>query len=62
MYLINSLIETETDGNDTTYFLLHQLAVIETAIRSLISHQQTHDCAYQTARTDLLKLTDQANN
>lgn len=97
---------TETDSNDTTYFLLHQLGVIETAIRSLhdyllrktqeleeadswlgssawkkclnhrqlalirhalrhpsteysfISHQQTHGCAYQTARTDLLGLAD----
>ncbi|WP_028301517.1 Fic family protein [Oceanospirillum beijerinckii] len=97
---------TETDGNDTTYFILHQLAAIREAIEDLHtwllkkseelleaesvlegsilkgklnhrqlgilknalenpgaeytikSHQNSHGIVYQTARTDLLKLSD----
>lgn len=98
---------TETDENDTTYFIIHQLGVIETAIKSLhdylqrktkemevakrwlasgkwkerLNHRQlallrhalrkpnaeytfqthanTHNCVYQTARTDLLGLEEE---
>ncbi len=99
-----AFLHTETDGNDLTYFLLHQSDVIRKAIDSLhdyISrktretresqdilrdmrhlnhrqqalighslrhpgtvytiegHQRSHDSAYNTARTDLLKLADE---
>lgn len=98
---------TETDGGDTTYFLIHQLATIRKAIRSLHEylarkasenrrmelllvespflrtrlnhrqkmllthalkhhgtsyriedHQRSHSVVYQTARTDLLGLSE----
>lgn len=101
-------LHTETDGNDTTYFILHQLDVIVEAINELkiylakktreISetekllgktgrlqgelnyrqlhllrhalkhpnasykiqqHQKFHATTYQTARTDLLKMSDE---
>src|SRR5690606_16287819 len=99
-------LHTETDGNDLTYFLLHQLSVIKEAIHDLYqylelrhrrvketalllkspelqtnlnhrqlallqhalrnpgmeytvrSHQGSHGIAQQTARTDLLALSD----
>lgn len=102
----NAFLYTETDGNDTTYFLIHQLKVIKQAVQELHlhlinkskqrkdvklileksslrgllnhrqlsiiknalnnpgaeytikSHQTSHGVAYQTARTDLLKLSD----
>ena len=98
-----SYLYTETDDNDMTYFILHQLRVIERAIESLRSYlaakvqeirelesllrdcswlnhrqlallssavrdpaqrftikaqQRTHQVAYQSARTDLLRLEE----
>lgn len=101
-----SFLYTETDDNDTTYFIIHQLEVIQTAIERLQAylkkkmrdlklatqliektrlngilnyrqlallenalknpsktytireHQNTHGIAYQTARTDLMKMSD----
>ena len=101
-----SFLHTETDNNDTTYFIIHQLDVIQKAIQALHTylgekiagvktaaklleqselsaklnyrqlavldhalknpsaiyhikeHQQVHGVAYQTARTDLLKMAD----
>jgi Fic family protein len=98
---------TETDGNDLTYFIVHQLEIIKEAIKDLHiylalksqqrrelesvlensdlkgllnfrqlglirnalknpgaeytikSHQTSHGIAYQTARTDLLQLSDE---
>lgn len=104
---VTAYLHTETDGNDTTYFLLHQLAVIRRAITQLHEHltsnidaqraterllaasptlrarlnhrqialltnalkhpgasyraeghQRSHGVVYQTARTDLLTLTE----
>lgn len=100
-------LHTETDENDTTYFLIHQLGVIKEAVKDLHaylitkadqqreaeralensilkgklsfrqlsilrnalknpgaeytikSHQSSHGVTYQTARTDLLKLSDE---
>ena len=96
-------LHTETDGNDLTYFIIHQLQVIERAIESLRkylvrkvrevreleallhgnsglnhrqlallsrairdpaqrftikSHQRSQHVAYQSARTDLLRLEE----
>jgi len=99
-------LHTETDGNDVTYFIIHQLEVIKKSIADLHryltdkageyreaekilkksklngllnhrqlgllknaldnpgmeytikSHQNSHGIAYQTARTDLLALSD----
>lgn len=99
-------LHTETDSNDVTYFIIHQLEVIKKAIKDLHgyladkaseyreaerlleksklsgvlsyrqlgllkngldnpgmeytikSHQNSHGIAYQTARTDLLTLSD----
>lgn len=98
-----AFLYTETDDNDLTYFILHQLATIEKAMEELgsyvarktqqqkaiehklrgqvtlnhrqiallshagrhplhrytvTSHQTRHAVVYQTARTDLLNLTD----
>ena len=98
-----SYLHTETDENDLTYFLLHQLGIIRRAIDelhvhldgkmeevrrveallrqavvlnhrqlallshslkhpnsrySIRSHRSSHNVVYQTARTDLLDLTD----
>ena len=100
---------TETDDNDSTYFVVHQLAAIKSAIAdlheylaaksnqlreaeellknsplqgvlnyrqlgilknalespgaeySIKSHRKSHGISYQTARTDLLKLSDKYN-
>lgn len=100
-------LHTETDANDTTYFIVHQLEVIKEAINDLHkylkkkseelieaetvldhsplqgllnyrqlsilknaiknpgaeytinSHKSSHGVSYQTARTDLLKLSDE---
>lgn len=104
-----AFLYTETDGNDTTYFIIHQLEVINNAIERLHAylarkiqelksaahllektklagvlnyrqltllehalknpnaiyrikgHQNTHGVTYQTARTDLLKMSDELN-
>jgi len=101
-----AFLYTETDENDTTYFIIHQLEVIQKAIVQLYAylerkvndlrsavhlvektnlngvlnyrqlavldhalknpnalyrireHQNTHGVTYQTARTDLLKMSD----
>lgn len=103
---MQAYLHTETDGNDVTYFIIHQLEVIKRAIQDLhdylaeksnqlreaesvlensplrgelnhrqlsllrnalknpgaeytfVSHQSSHGITYQTARTDLLKLSD----
>jgi len=104
----DSYLHVETDENDLTYFLIHQLSVIRKAINALNkylkkkskeiestkqlleskskliqklnyrqlvllrhaldhpkfvytieSHQNSHGIAYQTARTDLLKMSDE---
>ena len=100
-------LHTETDGNDVTYFIIHQLEVVKKAIKDLHvylahktseyreaarlleksrlsralnhrqlgllkngldnpgmeytikSHQNSHGISYQTARTDLLALSDE---
>lgn len=102
-----SYLHTETDSNDVTYFIIHQLEVIKKAIKDLHSylahktgeyreaaslleksklsgalnhrqlgllknaldnpgqeytinsHKNSHGIAYQTARTDLLALSDE---
>ncbi|VAW49948.1 MloA [hydrothermal vent metagenome] len=102
-------LHTETDGNDLTYFLIHQIEVIREGVTSLHDylerkaseieeaeklldhskakgqlnhrqlsllknalknpnaiyriqeHQASHAISYQTARTDLLKMSDQLN-
>lgn len=102
-------LHTETDGNDLTYFLLHQIDVINKGVRALHDylkkkayaieaiekllenhqaqgqlnhrqlsllkhalenpnaiyriqeHQAAHAISYQTARTDLLKMSDKLN-
>ena len=104
-----AFLYTETDGNDTTYFIINQLSVIQQAIERLHTylarkmqelksaaqllektklegvlnyrqlallehalrnpsalyrireHQNTHGVTYQTARTDLLKMSDELN-
>lgn len=104
---VRAYLHTETDGNDTTYFLIHQLAVMRQAIQGLHeylaskvaeqksterllvgsgalrnrlnhrqlallthalkhpgerykidAHQRSHAIVYQTARTDLLGLSE----
>ncbi|MBX3662834.1 MAG: Fic family protein [Burkholderiales bacterium] len=104
---VRAYLHTETDGNDTTYFIIHQLDVIHKSIAALHEyldhaakeqrateklltasprlrdrlnhrqiallthalkhpgfryriegHQRTHVTAYQTARSDLLALTE----
>ncbi len=103
----SAYLYAETDQNDTTYFIFHQLAVVKEAIKDLHkylirkaeqlkkaekvlensplqgalnyrqlsivknalknpgaeytiqSHKTSHGVTYQTARTDLLKLSDQ---
>jgi len=104
---VRAYLHTETDGNDTTYFIIHQLDVIRKAIAALHEyldltvkeqrkteklltaspklrdqlnhrqiallthalkhpgyryriegHQRTHATAYETARSDLLALTE----
>ena len=102
-------LHTETDDNDSTYFVVHQLEAIKSAITdlhkylaaksnqlreaeeilensplqgalnyrqlgvlknalespgaeySIKSHRKSHGISYQTARTDLLKLSDEYN-
>ncbi len=102
-------LHTETDGNDLTYFLIHQMDIIKkgvtalheylaiksqkieeaeklldnskakgqlnhrqlsllkhalehpNAIYRIQEHQASHAISYQTARTDLLKMSDQLN-
>lgn len=104
---MQAYLHTETDANDVTYFVIHQLGVIREAIKDLHeylklkaqklkeasslvdqshlqkalnhrqlallqhalrrpgaeytikSHQGSHGVTYQTARTDLLKLSDE---
>ena len=104
---MHAYLHTETDDNDMTYFIVHQLEVIKAAIvalgeffakkstqlrdteqalkhsslqgklnhrqlgvlrralenpgaeYSIKSHQNSHAVTYQTARTDLLKLSDE---
>ncbi len=105
-----AFLHTETDDNDTTYFIIHQINVIKKAIKALQEyiekkaqeiksaekmlesthrlrgdlnfrqktllrhalkhpghvykineHQHTHDIAYDTARTDLLFMSDKLN-
>jgi Fic family protein len=104
---VTAFLHTETDGNDTTYFIIHQLQVIRKAIeelheflkkktlnqkeaRALLEgseklrsklnyrqlallrhavkkpgseykihgHQQLHGIAYETARNDFIKMSD----
>ena len=103
---MKAYLHTETDNNDVTYFIIHQLAVVKKAIEDLHvylltkteelrdtelalkssrlhgllnyrqlalvknaiehpgaqytvrSHQKSHGVAYQTARTDLLNLSE----
>ena len=104
---VRAYLHTETDGNDTTYFIIHQLEVIRSAIAALHEyldrnakeqratekllaaspklrdklnhrqiallthalghpgyryriegHQRTHAVVYETARSDLLALTE----
>ena len=103
---MKAYLHTETDNNDVTYFIVHQLAIVKRAIEDLHdyllkkteelrntelalknsrlhgllnhrqlalvknaiqhpgaqytvkSHQTSHGVAYQTARTDLLNLSD----
>jgi Fic family protein len=45
-------LHTETDGNDTTYFLLHQLDVIRQAVEALQKHLK--DKAKETRATERL--------
>jgi len=102
-------LHTETDGNDLTYFLIHQMDIIKKGVKALHEyleiksqeieeaeklldnskakgqlnhrqlsllkhalehpnaiyriqeHQASHAISYQTARTDLLKMSDQLN-
>lgn len=64
-----SYLYTETDDNDTTYFLLYQLRVLLRAINHALktatarytveSHRLSHGVSYETARSDLLKLVGQ---
>lgn len=102
---MQAYLYSETDNNDVTYFIVHQLAVIREAVTDLYdyleqksrrlketaglvhhfqymlnhrqlallqhalshpgmeytikSHQRSHGVTYQTARTDLLKLSDE---
>ena len=104
---LKAYLHSETDGNDVTYFILHQLEVVKEAIEdlytylirkteelrdteralsksklkgllnhrqlaliknalenpgaqyTLTSHQTSHDISYQSARTDLLELSDE---
>lgn len=55
-----AFMETETDGGDTTYFLLHQLRVIERAIEDLHAYLQRKTAEVQGIE-QLLHDTDYLN-
>jgi Fic family protein len=48
-----AFLETETDGGDTTYFLIHQLGVIEQAINDLHVYLQRKIAEQHTAEAQL---------
>lgn len=68
---VTAYLHAESDGQDRSYFVSHQLLVIEEAVSSLRAylarkvregkqaeegHQAAHRVAYPTARSDLLGL------
>ena len=61
---IRSCLSTQTDENDLTYFVVAQADVIIEAVMAparrytIKEHQNMHGVVYQTARTDLLDLTN----
>lgn len=48
-----AFLETETDGGDTTYFLIHQLGLIEQAIGDLHSYLQRKIAEQRAAEAEL---------
>jgi len=55
-----AFLESETDGNDATYFLLHQLRVIEQAIEDLHSYLQ-RKIAEQRSMEEMLESAEGLN-
>ncbi len=55
-----AFLYTETDDNDTTYLIIHQLDVMEKAIKQL--HKYIEEKAHNIEKIEQSKITEQLNN